>query len=230
MNAGDVMVPNVITVGANATVGEAADILLSNHISGAPVVGASGELVGIVSEGDLIRRPETGTTKRPSWWLALLASERSTAIDYIKSHSRKVADVMTRDVITAKPDTALGEIAAILERNRVKRLPIVDGGKLVGLVSRAHILQALASVARRLPSLANVEDVQLRKEVIARLGAEPWRPTMLSVTVQDGTVELWGLVRSDEQKKAARLAAELTPGVRAVVDNISIQPTTSGWW
>ena len=137
--------------------------------------------------------------------------------------------MITSDVITAKPDTPLGEIAAMLERNRIKRVPIVEGGKIVGLVSRANILQALASATKKLPSLASADDSQLRKEVVARLAAEPWRPSMLTVTVQDGTVDLWGLVHSVEQKKAARLAAELTPGVRAVVDNIIIQPIGSGW-
>ena len=229
MKAADVMVSNVITVGVNASIGEVAAILLSNNISGAPVVGEKAELVGIVSEGDLMRRPETGTSKRHSWWLELLSNERTLAAEYVKSHSRKVADVMTSDVITAKPDTPLGEIAAMLERNRIKRVPIIEGGKIVGLVSRANILQALASATKKLPSLTSADDLQLRKEVVARLAAEPWRPSMLTVTVQDGTVDLWGLVHSVEQKKAARLAAELTPGVRAVVDNIIIQPIGSGW-
>ena len=230
MKATDVMVSDVLTVGINASIGEVAALLLNNHISGAPVVGEKGELVGIVSEGDLMRRPETGTSKRHSWWLELLSNKAGLATDYIKSHSRKVADVMTRDVITAKPDTTLGDIAALLERNRIKRVPIVEGGKIVGIVSRANILQALASATKKLPSLASADDAELRKKVSARLAAEPWRPTMLSVTVQDGTVDLWGLVQSVEEKKAARLAAEVTPGVRAVVDNIIVQRVGSGWY
>jgi len=229
MKAADVMVPKVITVGVDATIGEVADTLLSHHISGAPVVGEKGELVGIVSEGDLMRRPETGTERRPSWWLALLSSDRASATEYIKSHSRKVADVMTRNVISAAPDTSLGDIAALLERNRIKRVPILEAGRLVGIVTRANILQALASATKNLLSLANADDSELRKKVVARLSAEPWRPTMLTVTVQDGSVDLWGLVHSAEEKKAARLAAELTPGVRAVVDNIIVQPPGSGW-
>jgi CBS domain-containing protein len=229
MTAADVMVSNVITVGVNASIGEVAAILLNNHISGAPVVGEKGELVGIVSEGDLLRRPEIGTAKRHSWWLELVSNEWSLATEYIKSHSRKVADVMTRDVITAKPDTPLGDIAAMLERNRIKRVPIVEGSKLVGIVSRANILQALASATKKLSSLTTADDSELRKEVLSRLAAEPWRPTMLTVTVQDGIVDLWELVHSVEQKKAARLAAELTPGVRAVVDNIIVQRVGSGW-
>jgi CBS domain-containing protein len=229
MKAADVMVSNVITVGVNASIGEVAAILLNNHISGAPVVGEKGELVGIVSEGDLIRRPEIGTTKRHSWWLELLSNESALATEYIKTHSRKVADVMTRNVVTAKPDTPLGDIAAMLERNRIKRVPIVEGNKLVGIVSRANILQALASATKKLSSLATADDSELRKKVLSRLAAEPWRPTMLTVTVHDGTVDLWGLVHSVEQKKAARLATELTPGVLAVVDNIIVHRVGSGW-
>jgi CBS-domain-containing membrane protein len=229
MKASDIMVSNVITVPITATVGEAAATLLNSHISGAPVLGEKGELVGIVSEGDLMRRPETGTSKPPSWWLELISSERSLATEYIRSHSRKVADVMSRNVITASPDTPLGDIAALLERNRIKRVPIVEGGKIVGIVSRANILQALASATKKLPSLASASDAELRKKVIARLAAEKWRPTMLTVTVQDGTVDLWGLVHSSEEKKAARLVAELTPGVRTVVDNIVVQPVGAGW-
>jgi len=229
MKAADVMVSNVVTVGVNASVGEVAAILLNNHISGAPVVDDKGELVGIVSEGDLIRRPEIGTTKRHSWWLELISTKWGSATEYIKSHSRKVADVMTREVITAKPDTPLGDIAAMLERNRIKRVPIVEGGKLAGLVSRANILQALASATKKLSSLTTANDSELRKKLQSRLAAEPWRPTMLTVTVQDGTVDLWGLVHSVEEKKAAQLAAETTPGVRAVVNNIIVQRVGEGW-
>jgi len=229
MKAADVMVSNVITVGVNASIGEVAAILLNNHISAAPVVDEKGELVGIVSEGDLIRRPEIGTAKRHSWWLELISNKWASATEYIKSHSRKVADVMTRDVITAKPDTPLGDIASMLERNRIKRVPIVEGGRLVGLVSRANILQALASATKKLSSLTTATDSELRKKVQSRLAAEPWRPTMLTVTVQDGTVDLWGLVHSVEEKKAAQLATETTPGVRAVVNNIIVQRVGHGW-
>ena len=229
MKAEDVMVSTVITVGVNASIGEVAAILLNNHISAAPVVDEKGELVGIVSEGDLMRRPEIGTTKRHSWWLELISNKWRSATEYIKSHSRKVADVMTRDLITAKPDTPLGDIAGLLERNQIKRVPIVERGKLVGIVSRANILQALSSATRKLPSLMTADDSELRKKVVSQMASEPWRPTMLTVTVQDRTVDLWGVVHSVEQKKAAQLAAETTPGVRAVVNNIFVQPIGSGW-
>jgi CBS domain-containing protein len=124
-------------VNVNANIGEVAAILLNNHISAAPVVDEKGELVGIVSEGDFMRRPEIGTTKPHSWWLELISSEWKSATEYIKSHSRKVADVMTRDVITAKPDTPLGDVAELLERNRIKRVPI--GGANLSASSAAQI-------------------------------------------------------------------------------------------
>ena len=125
-----------------------------------------------------MRRAEIGTTKRHSWWLELISSEWASANEYIKSHSGKVADVMTRNVITAKPDTPLGDIAGLLERNRIKRVPIVEGAKLVGIVSRANILQALASATKKTPILATTDDSELRRKVVSRLASEPWRPTM----------------------------------------------------
>jgi len=117
----------------------------------------------------------------------------------------------------------------LLERNRIKRVPIVEGAKLVGIVSRANILQALASATKKTPLLATTDDSELRKKVVSRLASEPWRPTMLTVTVQDGTVDLWGLVHSVEQKKAAQVAAETTPSVQTVVNNIIVQRAGSGW-
>ena len=154
MKAADVMVSNVITVGINASIGEVAAVLLNNHISGAPVVNEKGELVGIVSEGDLIRRPEIGTAKRHSWWLELISNKWASATEYIKSHSRKIADVMTRDVITAKPDTPLGDVAAMLERNRIKRVPIVEGGVSSSVLSVAQIFcKRLRAPAKNAPPL-----------------------------------------------------------------------------
>jgi len=131
MKAADVMVSSVISVRSDSTVQEVADVLLRNRISGVPVVGPDGALVGIVSEGDLIQRPEAGTLRRPSWWLALLGSKEEFASEYIKSHSRKVADVMTQKVVTASPDTPVADIATLLEKHGIKRVPIVQDGKVL---------------------------------------------------------------------------------------------------
>jgi CBS domain-containing protein len=222
------MVTNVITVGPETSVQDVARILLTNRISGVPVVASDGKLVGIVSEGDLLHRVEAGTERRRSWWLAALTGRDVLAAEYVREHSHNVADVMTRHVVTAGPDSSLQEIATLLEKNGIKRVPIVQDGKIVGIVSRANLLQALASVKSietKAPS-----DNAIREDVMARLKAETWsRPSLVNVIVQDGTVELWGIVDSQTEKKAVRVAAEVTPGVRAVNDNLIIRPAESGF-
>ena len=231
MNAADVMVTNVITVGPDANVLDVAETLLSARISGVPVVDTSGALVGIVSEGDLMRRVEAGTGRRRPWWLAILTGKEALAAEFVKEHSRKVADVMTRDVITATPDTSLFAIANLLEKNAIKRLPIVTDGKVVGIVSRANLLQALASLGRQIKQLVTPpDDSAIREKVLRQLDAEPWtKPSLINVIVKDGTVELWGIVDSASEKKAVRVAAEVTPGVRAVNDNLIIRPVEAGY-
>ena len=230
MKASDVMVLNVITVGPDACVQDVADLLLRHRISAVPVVGSNGEILGIVSEGDLINRPETETTHRKSWWLDALASNETLAAEYVKSHSRKVADVMTRQVITASPETSVAEVAALLEKNRIKRVPIVKNGKIVGIVSRANLLQGLASLKDKALH-AKPDDLAIRDKVMAKLQNERWtKPALISVTVQDGTVDLWGIVDSPTEKKALHVLAEVTPGVRAVNDNLMIGPSASQKW
>ena len=224
MNAADVMVTNVVTVDPTAYVEEVAAILLANRISAVPVIDREGELVGIVSEGDLMRRVEAGTERRRSWWLEYFSAKQVLANDYVRSHSRRVADIMTHSVVTATPDTSLREIANLLEKNRIKRVPIVRGGKVVGIVSRANLIQALASVPKMNASAARVGDSEIRKVVVDRLTTEPWQPSMLNVTVHDGTVSLWGFVTSDDEKKAARIAVENVPGVRGIDNNLMIPP------
>jgi CBS-domain-containing membrane protein len=230
MKASDVMVSNVITVGPDATVQEVADILLRNRISAVPVVSETGEMLGIVSEGDLLNRTEAETSHRKSWWLDALSSNEILASEYVKSHSRKVADVMTRNVITVAPDMAVADIAALLEKNRIKRVPIVQNGKIVGIVSRANLLQGLASMGKNAPA-ARPDDSAIRDKVMAKLQNERWtKPALISVTVQDGTVELWGIVESQAERKAVHVLAEVTPGVRAVNDNLIIRPASSQNW
>jgi CBS-domain-containing membrane protein len=230
MKASDVMVSSVITVGPDQTVQEVADILLRNRISAVPVVNEAGDMVGIVSEGDLLNRPEAQTRHRKSWWLDALSSNEVLAVEYVKTHSRKVADVMTRNVITAAPDMTVAEVAALLEKNSIKRVPIVANGKIVGIVSRANLLQGLASMGKKAPS-TRADDSAIRDKVMAKLRNERWtRPALISVTVQDGTVELWGIVESQAERKALHVLAEVTPGVRAVNDNLIIRPAAAQGW
>ncbi len=230
MKAADIMVTKVITVGPGAGVAEVANILLTNRISAVPVVNQDGKILGIVSEGDLLRRSETDTLRRRSWWLEMFMGSQVTAAEYVQSHSRKVVDIMTRRVISATPDTPLHEIATLLERNRIKRAPIVQDGKIVGIVSRANLVQALATVIGKTNAASShkrLRDSDIRTKVIKQLSAEPWCPSMLNVTVHEGVVELWGIASSEDQRKATRLAAEITPGVKSVNNNLLIPPPSA---
>jgi predicted transcriptional regulator len=202
--------------------------LLERRISGVPVLNAAGELVGIVSEGDLMRRADAGTGHRRSWWLRLLMGREGLAQEFVREHARKVADIMTHDVITASPETPVSDLAELLERNAIKRVPIVDGRKVVGIVSRANLLQALAALRKQISVERPVGDAALRDLVLARFNAEPWmRTSLINVTAHDGTVDLWGVVDTETEKKAIRVAAEVTPGVRSVNDSIIVRPVVN---
>ncbi len=227
MKARDVMVSPVITVKPHSSVREAAQIFLDRRISAVPVVDDQEKLVGIVSEGDLLHRSEAGTQRRRSSWLRLLTGNETLAAEYVKAHARKVADVMTRNVITATPDTPLHEIASTLEKNAIKRVPIVSNGRLVGLVSRANLIQAVASGQKELE--IPLSDTTIRNQLLSHLEEQPWAHTsLLNVTVNGGVVDLWGITNSDVEKKAIRVAAESMPGVRAVNDNVIMRPL-EGW-
>ena len=227
MKARDVMVSPVISVKPSCTVKEVAKTLLERRISAVPVVDDSGKLAGIVSEGDLMHRAEIGTQRRHSWWLRVLTGDDALAAEYTKAHARTVADVMTRDVITASPDTPLHEIAALLERHSIKRVPIVKGSELVGIVSRANLLQALASSHKDLD--IQLSDTTIRDRILAHLNNQPWAHTLLlNVTVNGGVVDLWGITGSDAEWKAIRVAAESAPGVTAVNDHL-VRQSAQGW-
>jgi CBS-domain-containing membrane protein len=223
MRAADVMVTRVITVGRDTTVQEIANILLANRISAVPVVDENATIVGIVSEGDLIHRVEAGTERRHSWWLKLVGDKAAMARDYLKSHATRAADVMTKPVVSAPPDLPLGELASLLERHRIKRVPIVDDGKLVGIVSRANLLQALAAMRRDIRVDSSVADSILRDRIHAEITSHLLaNVSQINVVVRDGIVELWGDAGSHDEKDAIRVAAETVPGVRKVEDYIAI--------
>ena len=223
MNALQAMTHPVVTVPADATVFAAADILLGSRISAAPVVDADGKLVGIVSEADLMNRPEVGTVPAKSWLQRLLADNALLARDYIRSHSHRVADVMTREVITAGERTQLAEIAKLMERHRIKRVPIVRDGKVIGIVSRANLLQGL--LAREPHPADGANDEKIRAGVFAELAKHPWSSGVTNVVVDQGVVHLWGNVGSASSKEAARVVAENIPGVRRVVNNVVVIPS-----
>ncbi len=225
MNASDVMTRNVVTVTPDTTVPELVNTLLSRNISGAPVVDAAGVLVGIVTEGDLVRRAELGTEKRRGGWLAFFTGTATMAQEYVRSHATKVSDIMSPGVVAVNLDTPLAEIADLMENKHVRRVPVVDGGKVVGIVSRANLLRAWASrPAEAAPATA--DDAAIRTSLLAELAQQNWtRRPENSVVVTEGVVHLWGLAATDEEKRALELAAEGTPGVTAVRNHIVVLAT-----
>ena len=224
MQAKDIMTTMVITVGLETQVNEIANIMYQNHISAVPVVDEQNRLLGIVSEGDLLRRQELGTEVQRSWWLSLFTSAEQRARDYVKSHARIAADIMTRNLITVTEDTPVSEIADLLERHRIKRVPVVKDGRLVGIVSRANIIQALAvrgqgSMADRPEADEQAIREQLLQTIRNELGIVG---ATVSIMVENGVVHLWGIVDNAEQRKAIEVAAENIPGVTEVDNRLSL--------
>ena len=220
MQGKDVMTSPVISVAPDATVGEIATLLLKRSISAVPVLDGYGQLVGIVSEGDLVRRPESGTERRPSWWLALLGDSDQQVNDYAKSHGRRAADVMTREVVSVNEHATLASIATLLEKHRIKRVPVLRDGRVVGIVSRANLLQGLAAHPPAPP--AALDDEELRARVLAEIRHAGVDTVFVNVVVYAGRIQLWGGVTSPAQHAAARIAAEAVAGVRAVEDNLGV--------
>ena len=226
MRAMDVMTTKVITVGENATVPEAAKLLVEHGISAVPVIDKDDRVVGMVSEGDLLHRAETGTERRRSWWLETGISTDQLAAEYIKSHSGKVGEVMTRGVISVIEQTAVADIAVLLETHRIKRVPVLRDGKLVGIVSRANLVRALAMTINGPPSVTEADDRAIRDKLLAELKAQKWAEVSpANVTVKDGVVHLWSSYLSDHERRALVLLAEKTPGVRRVENHMRSVPT-----
>jgi CBS domain-containing protein len=220
MKAKDVMTRHVISVAPDASILEALRLMLGNEISGLPVVDQNDKLLGIVTEGDFLRRAETGTERRRPRWLEFLLGPGMIASDYVHSHARRVDEVMTSDVWTVTEEAPLGDIVALMEKHRIKRLPVMRGDELIGIVSRANLLRALAGVAGEIAPGPKTDET-IRDRVLAELEAQSWTPhDMIDVIVRNGVVELWGTVLDARQRDAARVATETVPGVKAVKSHI----------
>jgi CBS domain-containing protein/ribosomal protein S17 len=220
MRAQEIMSRNVMTVGADAPVTSAIRIMLSHRISGLPVVDNEGRLVGILSETDFLRRVEIGTEKRRGRWLALLAGTEQVALDFARQHGRKVSEIMTPNPITIGEDTSLEQIVRLMESHNVKRFPVMHGEEIVGIVTRADFLAAIANRSLVAGNYSN-DDNQIRRAVIAALSQASWRPCALKVSFNEGVVILRGTVKSDNARKAAIVAAENVRGVNRVEDRLS---------
>ena len=215
MKAAEVMSRDVISVGPDEPVREVASTMLMRRISGLPVVDAEGRVLGIVSEGDLIRRPEIQTDQPRRGWLSLFLSDEERARDFIKSHGLKAREVMTQPAICVAPDMHLAEVVRLMERHRIKRLPVIENGKLAGLVTRTDLLRALAR--RQAESPAGLNDHELRDRINAILRDEDWAVSaIVNVQVENGVAQLWGAVESASQREALLIAVRGVPGVRDV--------------
>jgi CBS domain-containing protein len=222
VKAADVMVRDVITVKPEDDIAHAVKLLLENDVSALPVVEDDGKVVGVLSEADLIHREEIGTDKHHPWWLEAVMPASKLAGEFAKSHGHRVDEVMTLDPVTASEDATLGEIATLLEHHRIKRLPIVRDGKLVGIVSRSNLIQALASASAQSPIDAGEEtDRSIRLDLLDRLSHQKWTDFgEINVIVKGGIVHLWGLVYSPSERKALLALAEDVPGVVSVSDEM----------
>lgn len=226
MQASDVMTSNVIAARRDSPVAEIAQLLLQHRISAVPVVDSKGSVLGIVSEGDLMRRSESETATRHSWWLETFLSKTEKAKEFIKTHGQRAEDVMSVNVVVATEDMALNEVAKLLEAHQIKRVPIVRDGHLVGIISRANLLHGLATMAGHVPMAVSADDRTARESLMQTLGGEVGLNTaMINVVVSGGVVTLWGIVDSEAEKKAAQIAAEETPGVKSVENNLKQLPT-----
>jgi CBS domain-containing protein len=220
MRAIDVMATPVLSVGPETSVRELAGLLCEKGISGVPVVDAEGRVVGMVSEGDLLHRAETGTRRQHSWWLETFASNRELAREYIKSHGQKVADIMTTPVVAVSEETPLNEVADILERHRIKRVPVLRDGRAVGIVSRANLVRALALSKPEPGKGWAIDDLTIRERLLAEIAHEKWaQGSLASILVQDHIVHLWPEYLSEEERHALHVAALRIPGVEGVHDH-----------
>jgi CBS domain-containing protein len=223
MRAHEIMTRHVVTVGADTSIADAILTMLQHRISGMPVVDSQGKLIGVISQGDFVRRAEIGTERKRGRWLSYLAGPDRIADDFVHAHGRKVGEIMTPDPVTITEDTPLDRIVQIMESSDVKRLPVVRGDRLVGIVTRSDFLAPVAELARNAEGLS-ADDDQLLEAVAAALEQAPWRPCRLKVSVHDGIVGLSGVVNNAKARQATIVAAENVPGVKRVIDNLSIYP------
>jgi CBS domain-containing protein len=228
MNAADVMTRNILSVRPDAAIAEAIKLMLDNRISGLPVIDEGGRLVGILTEGDLLRRGETATERHRPRWLEILMGPGRLAEEYVRTHGRKIGEVMTRDPVCVRPDTTLKEIVELMERHRIKRVPVLDDEVPVGILSRADLLRGLAG-ALEATSTAATSDEEIRERILAELARSAWVPRDgIAITVENGVVDLNGVILDEKERAALRVAAENVPGVRAVEDHLVWVEPVSG--
>ena len=229
MKAKDIMTRRVISISPDASILKAAHLMLQHRISGLPVVDPAGVLIGIVTEGDFLRRAETGTERRRPRWLEFVLGPGRAAADFTHSHGRKVEEVMSDSPYSVSEDTTLDEIVSLMERHRIKRVPVTRDAHLVGIVSRANLMRAMISIARSAQPPAQ-SDLDIRSRIMTEMDTQKWAPVALvEVTVNKGVVDLWGTILDERDRKALKVLAENVPGVKAVNDHMVWVEPMSGF-
>jgi CBS domain-containing protein len=229
MRAHQIMTKDVITVTPHTTIETAAKIMLRAHISGLPVLDDTGNLVGIVSHSDFLRRSEIGTGHKRPKWLQFFVGQGKAASEFIHERGRKVEDVMTVEPVTVNEDTPLEELVGLMEKKGIKRLPVMSSDVLKGIVTRSNLLQAVASMAHEIPD-PTADDDHIRDRILRTVNATNWRPVGFEVTVRKGVVHLHGIITGDKVRQAAIVAAENTAGVKKVHDHLCWVDTYSGFY
>ena len=228
MIAADVMTRNVGSVTPDATVEDTARMMLERGISGLFVVDAKGDLSGIVTEGDLLRRDEIGTERHRPWWLRMFVSPGKQAADFTRSHGRRVRDVMTEEVIAVPSDASLETVVEVMEEHRIKRVAVTENARVVGVISRADLLRALVGRTRTAGPVA-ADDRTIRETILDALEQQSWAPmTTVNVVVNDSVVDLWGTITNENERRAIAVLAENTPGVKTVHDHLVFVEPYSG--
>jgi CBS domain-containing protein len=220
MKASDIMTRSLVSVTSETSIAAAARLMLQHHISGLPVVGTEGSVVGILTEGDLLRRAETGTAPRHPRWLELLLGPGRLADEFTRTHARKVGDAMTADVASVASQTDVADLVQLMNKRRIKRLPVIDDGRLVGIVTRANLVRALVKALEKKPA-AGVSDEEIRKAILRSIDAERWTPRFaIDVAVTDGIADLSGEITDERQRTALQVLIENVPGVKVVRDHL----------
>ena len=229
MRAHQIMTKDVITVTPHTSIQDAANIMLRCHVSGLPVVDDDGALTGVVSESDFLRRVETGTSRKRSGILRLFAGAGKLADEFVHERGHKVEDVMTRDVITVSEQTPLSDLVKLMEKHDIKRLPVMRGKVLAGIVTRSNLLQAVAGIAREIPD-PTADDDHIRDRIIRAVQGMEWQPLGFQVTVRNGAVHLHGIILQEQARQATIVAAENISGVKEVHDHLCYVDTYSGFY
>lgn len=222
MKAHEIMTRDLITVKPDTPVREIAALMAEKHISGVPVVADDGQVIGVVSQGDLLHREEIGTERRPKSWLRVFADPDQMAREYVRTHGLRAHDIMSRHVVSVSADADLQHVADTMDKHRFKRVPVVDKGKLVGLITRGDIVRTLNKMQASAKAMS-LDNTALEKALLQKMRNQPWLDgTYINLTVKDGAIELWGFIKSEDQRNALKVLIEETAGSRKVDDHLKV--------